>query len=268
MGRLAVVAQRLAVIGEVHDHGVATQSQRVERRQKPRDLGIGVHDLAGVGGRRAAAVIVRRHVRVVRIVEVNPEVERALGAPWLPQPGDRRLHYRFRGSFDVGKGAALEPGIVEGVVVGLVTLTNAPAGMEHVGRDEPSGPVAGCLKTLRKGGGVLSQDEARVVAHGVVWRVEPREERRVRRQRQRHLRDSVLEHHALPRQPRGRGRLERRAVRREVIATQRVDGDHDDVGLSESRALRRRMDRRPNAAGERRRRLVRLDATAGARAAR
>ena len=58
MGRLAVLAQRLAVIGEVHDQGVAAQPQRVERLQQPRDLGIGVHDLAGVGGRRAAAVLV------------------------------------------------------------------------------------------------------------------------------------------------------------------------------------------------------------------
>ena len=147
------------------------------------------------------AVLVSRHVRVVRIVEVHPEVERVLGAPWLPKPGKRRIHDWLRGPFDVGEGAAREPCIVEGVVVGLVPLTQAPAGMEHIGRDECRGPVADGLQTLRKSDRIRSKDESPVVAHGVVWRVKAGEERRMRRQRQRHLRDGVLEHHALPRQP-------------------------------------------------------------------
>ena len=126
MRRLAVLAERLAVVGEVDDQRVATEAERIERVQQPRCLRVGVHDLSGVGAGRLAAVLLRWRVGLVRVVEVHPQIERALGALRLPQPRQRGIHDGARGTFDVGQRAALEPCVVERIVVGLVTLTDAP----------------------------------------------------------------------------------------------------------------------------------------------
>ena len=168
---------------------------------------------------------------------MHPEVERVLGALRLPQPRQRGIHDRAGGTLDIGQRAALEPRVVERIVVGLVALADAPPRMEHVRRHEARGLVAARQEALGERRDVFAEHEAAVVADGVVRRVEAREDGGVRRQGQRHLRNGVLEHDAFARQARCRNRLERRAVRREVIATQRVDRDDDDIGVGEARSV-------------------------------
>ena len=167
------------MIGEVHDDGVPAQAQDVERLEQSGYLRIGVHDFTGVRGGCLATEFVRRFVRKMRVVEMNPEVKRALGAPRLPQPCDGRVDDRSRRPLDVRERAALEARVVEQVVVHLVALADAPTGMENVGRDERCGPVACGQEPVREGGGLLAEHEAAVVAHGVVRRIQAREERRV-----------------------------------------------------------------------------------------
>ena len=237
VSRLAVLAQRLAVVGEVGDQGVAAQAPRVERLEQPLDLRVGVHHLAGVGRGCPAVILVRRRVGLVRIEEVDPEVEGASAASRLAEPGEGVVHDLSRRPLEVGEVAALEPRVVEGIVVGLVALGEAPSRVNDVGADESRGPVAVLAEPLRERRRAGAQHEAAVVANRVVGGEKAREEGRVGGQRQGNLRDRVLEQHPLSRQARGRRRLERRAVGGQVVAPQRVDGDHDHVGVGEARAL-------------------------------
>ncbi len=251
MGRLAVLAERLAVVGRVHHCGVASKVERVQPFQQPQNLGVGVHDLARVGAGGALAVLGGRTVRLVRIVQMDPQVERTLAAVRLPEPRQRGVHRRARGALDGCQIPVLDSRVVERVVVGLMPLADAPARMEDIGRDEPRGVIAVREKTLREGRGVFSEHEAAVVAYGVVGRIEAGEEGTVRGQRQRDLGHRTLEQHPLACESRGRNRLERPAVGSNVVTSQGVDRDNDHVGVRETRPADRPVLRHPNAAGQR-----------------
>ena len=182
---------------------------------------------------------------------MDPQVEGA-AAPALPlEPVQGAIHDPPRGPLDLGEAAPLDLGVVEGIVVGLVTLGEAPPRGEDVGADDGRGLIAVLEEPLGEGGGVLAQHEAGVVAHAVVGRIEAREDRGVGRESEGDVRDRALEQHALPGQARGGAGVESGPVGSQVVAPQRVDGDHDHVGVREARPVHRRVLRRPDPTGQR-----------------
>jgi hypothetical protein len=258
VGGLAVIAERFAVVGEIDDQGALAQALRVERVEQPRDLRVGVQHLTGVGSGCPAPELVRRRVRLVRIVEMHPQVEGPVTAALPAEPVQGAVHDKSRRPLDLGETAPLDLGVVEGVVVGLVTLGQAPSRGEDVGADDRRGLVAVPAEPLGEGGDVLSQHEAGVVAHAVMGRVEAREDRGVGREGQGNVRDRALEQNALPGEARGGGRVEGGAVGSHVVAPQRVDGDHDHVDVGIAGSVRRRVLRRPDPTRQRGRSLSRL----------
>jgi hypothetical protein len=233
--RLSVLAERLAVIGDVEDDGVAPPARAVERREEASDLGVGVGDLAGIGRRSPAAILLGRRVRLVRIVQVDPQVERMAATPRRAEPRERSVHDAAARPLDIGEVAALEARVIERVVVGLMALGEAPPRGEHVGADEGRGVVAALEQPLGQRSRGRRQHEAAVVPDAVARGIEAREHRRMRRERHGDVGHRVLEHDALAGQPRrGRG-LERRAIGCEVVAPQRVDRHDEHVGSGEAR---------------------------------
>ena len=189
VGQLAVLAQHLAVVAEHGHHRAPQASVGLERVEHAPELRVGGGDLGVVGAferaRKLRRVLPRRGVGGVRVVEVDPEEERPLAL--RREPAQRLVHRLVPRALDrVHPRLFLEPAQVEVVEVALEALVDAPARVEHEGRDEPSGPEAAGLQDLGERLLLLAQVVAAVVADGVAGGEGPGEERGVRRQRERH----------------------------------------------------------------------------------
>ena len=80
------------------------------------------------------------------------------------------------------------------VVVALEAARETEAPVQHVGGDERRRRVARGLQQGGQRGRVRREDVAAVVVHAVMRRLEPAEDRRVRRQGQGHGGERFLEH--------------------------------------------------------------------------
>ena len=225
---LAVVAEALAVVGEKNDERAVVEAARLQKRDEaPHDL-VGGRDLAVVGALRVAALEgLRRLVRRVRLVEME-EGEHGLAGR---SPGDPGLQPALR----LASPALHLPDRLAGrrrldrVVPEGEPARDARRMIEHDRGDRPARRVAARGQKLgeRRVRGV--EPVADVVAHAVLERKQARQQRDVRRQRQRHVRNRVLEDERVLRERVERGRLDAAvAVGREMIRAQRVHGDQED----------------------------------------
>src|SRR5258708_34513574 len=106
-------------------------------------------------------------------------------------PGRRRETPVAREPDDLAGGAV---GVMKGravavrqmIVVLIESAVEAKAAVEHEGANERAGPVTGPLGDAGERRRALVEPKTRVVVYAVVVRQEPREDRCMRRQRERH----------------------------------------------------------------------------------
>ena len=240
---LAMFAEALAVIAHHHDDGVAREIVLVEVREQPADLRIDEGDLADVGAVRVARLEgLRRRVRRMRVVEVDPPEEARSGD--LVEPRQRVIGYFIAGPIDAAERQRLIFRQVEVVEVGLKALRDPPLVIEYVGADEPAGGEAARLQPLGHRRLAVVEEEPSVVAHAVPRRELSREDRRVRRQRQRRRRDGLLEEHTFARQPIEVGRFDRaEPVGMDAVGARRVERDQQQVQVRRRYAGRKMAER-------------------------
>ena len=147
--------------------------------EQPTDLVVRIHHLAGISAWRRAPKRLRRRVRIVRVVEVDPQIERTRAALRLLQPGHRGIDDGRGWTLDVNQAAMFQAAIIERIVVDLMALPDAPARVQHVRRDEPGRRIAAGEKTLGERGRGRLEHEA-VVANRVPRRIQAGEQRRMR----------------------------------------------------------------------------------------
>ncbi len=137
----------------------------------------------------------------------------------------------------------------EVVIEPIEPAADAGAGVERVSADERSRRVAGGRKRLGECGGLRWQPKAVVGANAMARRVEPGENRRVRGQRQRHLRNGVLEDERASGGSRQAIDAWREPARRteeaHAVRAQRIDGDEHHGAFVTKRRRSRRVSRRP-----------------------
>jgi hypothetical protein len=126
---LAVFAQRFAVVAHDDNHGVLQATAAGEKVDEPADLRVGGGDLSVVGAlerrRKTRAIGLGRHVRAVRIVEVDPGEKRLIA--FAGQPGQRVVDdLRARPLRRVEPGSHFKTRQVEVVVVVVESLRDAP----------------------------------------------------------------------------------------------------------------------------------------------
>ena len=176
------------------------------------------------------AIRLRRIVRAVRIVEVQPEKERPPRS--LLQPCDRMRHAFSGAAIHQSRIFLLERLGGERIVVEIKAARQSPASVEHERADHRPGRISSLLERLRHGAKLRRQRLPGEILHAVLKRIGAGQNHGVRRPRQRHLRDRPLKHHAVMRQRIQRGSLHvLRAVASHVIGAQRIDGDQYDAGL-------------------------------------
>ena len=225
--RLAVLAERLAVVGGEDDERPLTRARREERLEERPQGGIRRRHLALVGlGGKARGERGGRLVREVRLVQVD-EGEPPLAADGIDPPQRRahRLGARPLGHREGGRLRSPQP-----VVVDVEAPVEPEAGIEREGAHEGPGAPAPLVENRGEGGPVGRETEARVVANAVAQGVLAGEQVGVGGQGHDVVRPGRLEANALggeavdPRRPRVAP-----AVAAERVRAERVDGDEQDA---------------------------------------
>jgi hypothetical protein len=199
---LAVIAESLAMVAGHHDDRPALERDRVQPLQHSGHLRIGVGDLGVVAGSRVDGDARRRIVGRVGIVEVEPDEEWSLvlGAwslvrprslvrpsslvPYL-QPRGRAIDDDRRWPFGLEAFGGVRIAW-DLIVVGVESAREAEAAIEHERADERGGAVAGRFEQRGDGWmGRVGLIDA-VFADAVLRWKQAGQDRRVRRQRQRH----------------------------------------------------------------------------------
>ena len=116
------------------------------------------------------------------------------------------------------------------VVVEIEAAAESEAAIEHSRADHRQGRIAAGAQQLGQGRDRRRERPLAVVAQSVLDRIEPGEQRRVRRQGQRHRRQGMGEAQPARRQRVEPWRPRRSAVAARQISAQSVDGDEQDVG--------------------------------------
>ena len=138
VGRLAVVAQALAVVRGEHDQGVAPLSPGEERIEQGSEGRVGGGHLAVVGRGHAPAPVEGRLVGRVGLVEVHPA---QLRPRRRLEPRTGRGHgLRARTLLHLEVGARRR--VAEAVVVDLEAAVEAEPGVEGEGAHEGAGAIA------------------------------------------------------------------------------------------------------------------------------
>jgi hypothetical protein len=188
--QLAVVAERFAVIAR-RRHDQAAGGAGLRGGDHAAQARVGGGDLAVVGTPALLLAIGRgRIVGRVRLVEVHPGEERPrlVADPLLRGRGhDRTRALGFEHAR--ARGAALDA-----IVVEVEPAGQAEAPVEDVGGDEGRRRVSAALQHRGQGGGVRGEDRAAVEVHAVMRRLPAAEDRGVRRERERHRSQRLLEH--------------------------------------------------------------------------
>ena len=189
---LAVVAESLAVVGEEHDERAVVDLPHAEKVEKPSGDRVRRRDLAVVGvGSITRLQRLRRLVGRVRLVEVEKREEapvRRLRADPALEPAARVVPGPLKLPDRLGGVARLD-----GIVVEVEALADSGPAVENDRRDGAARRVPARLQPRREGRVVLAETVSEVVAHAVLIGKQPGEERRVRWQRQGHVRDRVVE---------------------------------------------------------------------------
>src|SRR2546428_7144394 len=129
------------------------------------------------------------------------------------------------------KGLAGLFGYAASVIVCLKAAVESPHGVQHERAYERRCAVVVTPKDLSESRDVVREAGRREVTHAVEHRISSRQNHRVRRERDGHLRVGVLEAHALRGQAiDGRSFDLRVSVAAEMVGAKRVDGDEKDRG--------------------------------------
>ena len=243
--RLAVLAQRLAVVRGEDDQRPGARPVREERLEQAPERGVGRRHLALVG-----LVPEPRRQRLgglvgeVGLVEVDPAEPGRI-------PG--RVDEAARQADRLGPGALLleehgpRRGVDEAVVVDVEAPPEAEPRIEGERAHEGPGPVAAGLQQRGEGLGAFREAEAGVVPDPVVRREASREDVRVRGQGGHVVGVRAVETDPLRREPvHPRGGRAGAAVGAEGVGPQRVHGDEEDAqaGLAALRGPQAQPDRR------------------------
>ena len=226
MGQLAVLSERLAVVREHRDHGVALVARGAKPGEQPPELRIRERDLAVVrppGELRPIGL--GRIVGSVRIVEVRPDEEGRL--PGLGEPAEGIVHDLVRPALGA---RARDRALLEVLGEDVEPLPEAEGGRHRIGPYERGRTIA--LGLEQRGESLVARIERKddVVADAVDGRVQAGEDRGVRGARERHRALGLLEPDAAGGQGiQGRGRGLPVAVDADVIGAQRVDRDEQQV---------------------------------------
>ena len=237
MGRLAVLAERLAVVGGQDHERAAVLALLEDRPQQRLERRVGRGDLAVVGVRRAVGEGGRGHVRRVRLVEVDEREAR---------PADRGQPARGLGHRD-GAGtlrhleAAAPLAARHAGVPALEAAREPEALVEHERAHEAAAAMAARLQQRGERRRVLGNAEAVVVADAVLEGMAAGEHVHVRGQRDDVVGVRRVEAHARARQPIDPRRTRPRVpVGAERVGAQRVDRDQQYRELRVAR-LRQRL---------------------------
>jgi hypothetical protein len=203
VARLAVAAERLAVVAHHHDHGAVLEAVRFQPGQASPHLLVGEGDLSVVEPAQAASAESRaerlgRLVGRVRVVQMDPREE------WAPlvgvEPRERRVHDLVARPLHGPEIQVLVLPEVEAVVVHVEPLVESPAAVEHERGDPRRRRVAALAERFGDGRLGRAQRGIPVDAHPVEGGVGAGQDRGVRGQRQRRRRRRLREEHAAPRQ--------------------------------------------------------------------
>ncbi|MFO0980811.1 MAG: hypothetical protein U1E76_03515 [Planctomycetota bacterium] len=206
---------------------VGVAQRALQRCEHVAHLGVHRRDLPLVGAaREARPERLERLVREVRIEVVDPGEERRSRAR---EP----LEEFCRGGAAaplVQRASVVGGAVRRQAIVVIESLIEPELRLEHERRDERSGVVAGSLQRLGHGDVLGREPEQAVVAHAMLVRVEPGEDRGMRRRGQRTRGVRVLEAHAARCQPIDHRRhFLRAAVAAELVGARRVERDQDEV---------------------------------------
>ncbi len=235
MGRLAVLAEALAVVGGDDQQRAFEQRRAAQPVDQAAHHGVGVLDLAQVRlAGVARGVGFGRLVGRMRIVEMHPGEEflRAHAG----EPGQRFVHHGVAAFLDAARRFDLLATEVEAVGIDVEALVEAPARVEHPGSDEGPRRVARLVQTFgqRRLRGV--EEEATVVVHAVPRWVAAGEDRGMRREGQGHRGRGLFEQHAFARQ---RVQVRRghaiEPIAAQPIGAQRVERHDDHVDVARRR---------------------------------
>src|SRR5437016_12764744 len=171
-------AERLAVVADDDNDCFAL----IDCAEETSDLRIDIFDFAIVSLR----IWLRRSVWSVRIVQMDPGEERPRIRP--PKPPERPIDRLASSAFRLERRGGIVWIARDFVVVSLESAIQTETAIEHERADEGSGAVAGFRKE-RCQRLPLGKFSDTVVSQAVMQRQQARENRRVRRQRER--RDAV-----------------------------------------------------------------------------
>ena len=223
---LAVLSQRLAVVGEHGDHRIGLATGRAKPVEEAPELRVGEGDLAVVEpAGELRPVGLGGIVGCVGVVEMDPDEERPPAR--VGEPPERVVDDLVGRPLGARSGDGALPEVLG---EGVEALPEAEGGGHRVGPDEGRRAVA--LRLQPGGERLVARVEGKddVVAHAVHGRIEAGQDRRVRRPGHGYRGLGLLE----PRAPRGEGvegpraRLAR-AVDADVVGPQGVDGDEEEV---------------------------------------
>jgi hypothetical protein len=225
---LAVIAQRLSVIGS-HDHYRSIQElPTIEGFQQSADLRVGEGYLGGIGIRVSRSERFGRVVGSVRVVQVGPDEERRAVDPFDPPYGFSDNFIPSSASRRSGRSFGC-PGI-DYAAVRVEALCEPSVCIEHDGSDERAGaePVRAqglgerCVLRRERWIGIVSDTMGR-------WK-ESREQAAVRRQRERRHRCRLIKNDPLAREPiEMRHRRIHEAIGRQAVGASRIERNDDDA---------------------------------------
>ena len=227
MGELAVLAERLAVVGDDDDERVIEHARGAERADQAADERVDAGDFAGV--RRGGVTRAERLGRIVGsmgVVEVDPGEERS-GAR-STEPGERTLDHRRTRA--LGFERRLAGAARNHVVVDREAAPEPESMVEHEGADERAGVIARVVKAGGERRQRVGKRSAAVLMHAVVDGQHPGKQCRVGWKGERSCRGDGVESDARLGdgvEARSFGSLG--AVAAEVIRAQGVERHQQDV---------------------------------------
>ena len=244
VGEFAMLTETFTVIRQEDQDSVLIATRLAKRVHDPAYLRIGKCDLAVIRpAGEPLAVRRRRIVGRVRVVEVHPREKRRLivvvsgFGPFFVVSGFSRTQPSDEGIRDL-VGAPLRSllarvALVKLLVEGVETLAETERSGHRVCADKRRRTIAAPLQQGRQRQVVLTETEYHVVAHAVHRWVKARQDRRVRRSGERRRGLHLFEPDAFRRKRVKRWRRARgRAVHTNVIGTERVDRDEQQVWMS------------------------------------
>ena len=223
MGALAMLAERLAMIGDDDDGCPGEEIEALQATEESPERRVGVRHFAVVrrGWMRRGERGGRRIGRM-RVEQVCPDEERLRAV--LVDPGERGINHRVRRSFNRSSRFSQKL-----IVVPVEPTRESERPLERIPADErrrriSTGPHRLCDRPYIGG-----RAKAVVGPDPMTRWIQTGEHRRVCRKRKRHLRDCRRKARRVLRKPIERWRQPAsRTVRADPIRAERIDGDKED----------------------------------------